>query len=131
VLHVVGYYDFFSRESVDNFVIMQKQARDPQTRRRQRLVLGPWDHGTIGKSKVAEVDFGSKAALDVGAIQIDWFDRYSKTRFRCASRKPFPAVRYFSMGDNVWHDAQAWPPEGARFDLVLSALRRSSQHATG
>ena len=39
-LHVVGYYDFFSRESVDNFVIMQKQARDPETRRQQRLVLG-------------------------------------------------------------------------------------------
>jgi predicted acyl esterase len=27
-LHVVGYYDFFSRESVANFVIMQQQARD-------------------------------------------------------------------------------------------------------
>ncbi len=112
VLHVVGYYDFFSRESVDNFVIMQKQARDPQTRRRQRLVLGPWDHGTIGKSKVAEVDFGSKAALDVGAIQINWFDRFLK-QDSAAQAVPFPAVRYFSMGDNVWHDAQAWPPEGA------------------
>ena len=44
-LHVVGYYDFFSRESVGNFMIMQ-QARDPQTRKAQRLVLGPWDHGT-------------------------------------------------------------------------------------
>jgi uncharacterized protein len=29
-LHVVGYYDFFSRESVDNFMIMQTQARDPR-----------------------------------------------------------------------------------------------------
>jgi putative CocE/NonD family hydrolase len=111
VLHVVGYYDFFSRESVDNFVLMQKQARDPATRRQQRLVLGPWDHGTIGKSKVAEVDFGAEAALDVAAIQHDWFDRYLK-QDAVAQAKPFPPVKYFSMGDNVWRDAQTWPPEG-------------------
>jgi putative CocE/NonD family hydrolase len=111
VLHVVGYYDFFSRESVDNFVLMQKQARDPATRRQQRLILGPWDHGTIGKSKVAEVDFGAEAALDVAAIQLDWFDRYLK-QDAGAKAQPLPPVRYFSMGNNVWRDAQTWPPEG-------------------
>lgn len=111
VLHVVGYYDFFSRESVDNFVLMQKQARDPATRRQQRLVLGPWDHGTIGKSKVADVDFGAEAALDVAAIQLDWFDRYLK-QDAAVQAQPFPPVRYFSTGDNVWRDAQTWPPEG-------------------
>ncbi|WP_238397644.1 CocE/NonD family hydrolase [Anatilimnocola aggregata] len=110
-LHVVGYYDFFSRESVDNFVIMQTQARDPTTRQNQRLVLGPWDHGTIGKSQVAEVDFGPEAALDISAIQFDWFDRHLK-QDPAAQAKSFPPVRYFSMGDNVWRDAQQWPPEG-------------------
>lgn len=110
-LHVVGYYDFFSRESVDNFMIMQKQARDPVTRQQQRLVLGPWDHGTIGKSQVADVDFGPAAALDVAEVQFDWFNRYLK-QDAAAQAKPFPPVSYFSMGDNVWRDAQTWPPEG-------------------
>lgn len=110
-LHVVGYYDFFSRESVDNFTIMQKQAHDPETRKKQRLVLGPWDHGTIGQSKVAEVEFGPAAALDIGAIQLDWFDRHLK-QDAAANAKPFPPVQYFSMGDNVWRDADTWPPEG-------------------
>lgn len=110
-LHVVGYYDFFSRESVDNFMIMQKKARDPATRKQQRLVLGPWDHGTIGRSKVAEVEFGPSAALDVGVIELDWFDRNLK-QDTAAQAKPFPPVRYFSMGDNVWRDANTWPPEG-------------------
>jgi putative CocE/NonD family hydrolase len=109
-LHVVGYYDFFSRESVGNFMIMQ-QARDPQTRKAQRLVLGPWDHGTVGKGKVAEVDFGPDAEVDTFALQLDWFDRHLK-QDPAAIAKPFPPVRYFSMGDNVWHDAQTWPPEG-------------------
>lgn len=110
-LHVVGYYDFFSRESVDNFMIMQKQARDPQTRQQQRLILGPWDHGTVGKTKVADIEFGPEAAVDTFALQLDWFDRHLK-QDPTALAKPFPPVRYFSMGDNVWHDAQTWPPEG-------------------
>jgi putative CocE/NonD family hydrolase len=110
-LHVVGYYDFFSRESVDNFTLMQKQARDPQTRQQQRLILGPWDHGSVGKTKVAEIEFGPVAAVDTFALQLDWFDRHLK-QDPAALAKPFPPVRYFSMGDNVWHDAQAWPPEG-------------------
>ena len=110
-LHVVGYYDFFSRESVDNFMIMQKQARDPNTRQQHRLILGPWDHGSVGKTKVAEVEFGPEAAVDTFALQIDWFDRHLK-QDPTAQAKPFPTVRYFSMGDNVWRDAQTWPPEG-------------------
>jgi len=110
-LHVVGYYDFFSRESVDNFMVMQKQARDPKVRQQQRLILGPWDHGSVGKTKVAEVDFGPDAAVDTMALQLDWFDRHLK-QDPAALAKPFPPVRYFSMGDNVWHDAQTWPPEG-------------------
>ena len=111
VLHVVGYYDFFSRESVGNFMIMQQQARDPATRQQQRLILGPWDHGTVGKTKVAEVEFGAEAAVDTFALQVDWFDRHLK-QDAAARAKPFAPVRYFSMGDNVWRDAQAWPPAG-------------------
>lgn len=110
-LHVVGYHDFFSRESVDNFMVMQKQARDAKTRQQQRLILGPWDHGSVGKTKVAEVEFGPEAAVDLFAIQLDWFDRHLK-QDPAAQSKPFPPVRYFSMGDNVWHDAETWPPEG-------------------
>jgi putative CocE/NonD family hydrolase len=110
-LHVVGYYDFFSRESVGNFMIMQKQARDTKTRQQQRLILGPWDHGSVGKTKVAEVEFGPEATVDTFALQLDWFDRHLK-QDAAAQAKPFPPVRYFSMGDNVWRDAQTWPPEG-------------------
>jgi predicted acyl esterase len=47
VLHVVGYYDFFSRQSVDSFNLMQRGNPDDATTGNQRLILGPWDHGTI------------------------------------------------------------------------------------
>ncbi|MCB1209103.1 MAG: CocE/NonD family hydrolase [Verrucomicrobiales bacterium] len=109
--HIVGYYDFFSRESVGNFMIMQKQARDPKIRAQQQLILGPWDHGSIGKSKVGDVDFGPEATVDTMALNLDWFARYLK-QDTAAQAKPFAPVRYFVMGDNAWREAQTWPPEG-------------------
>ena len=109
--HLVGYYDFFSRESVGNFMIMQKQAHDPWVRRQQQLILGPWDHGTIGKSKVGEVDFGPEATIDTMAANLEWYDRFLKQAPEAVA-KPFVPVRYFSMGDNRWQEAQTWPPEG-------------------
>ena len=108
--HIVGYYDFFSRESVSNFMRMQ-QARDGQTRRRQQLILGPWDHGSIGRAKVGAIDFGKNAVLDTVGENLKWFDRYLKEEAAAAGDVDVP-VRYFSMGDNVWHDATTWPPQG-------------------
>ena len=109
--HIVGFYDFFSRESVGNFMIMQKQARDPKIRAQQQLILGPWDHGSIGKSKVGDVDFGPKATVDTMALNLDWFAHHLK-QDTTAQAKPFAPVRYFVMGDNAWREAQTWPPEG-------------------
>ncbi|MFO1066388.1 MAG: CocE/NonD family hydrolase [Pirellulales bacterium] len=107
--HVVGYYDFFSRESVNNFVRMQTLAHDEATRAQQQLILGPWDHGTIGASKVGELDFGPEAQWDSFASTLQWFDRHLK-RETAESLKPFAPVRYFVIGENRWHESQSWPP---------------------
>lgn len=112
VLHVVGVHDFFSRESVDGFTLMRERAKDPATRREQRLILGPWDHGTVGSAKVADVDYGPEAVIDTVAVEIGFFDRHLKPGN--AAGEPLPAVRYFSVGDNAWHDADAWPPAGVK-----------------
>src|SRR4051794_38973660 len=39
--HVVGYYDFFLRETVSNFQRLSTRSED------QQLILGPWDHGSV------------------------------------------------------------------------------------
>jgi|GEM_PF-121914 len=132
IQHLVGYYDFFSRESVDNFRIMHTQARAPAVRTRQQLILGPWDHGTIGKSQVGDVDFGPAAALDTMAANIDWFDRHLK-QDPAANARAFPAVKYFSMGDNAWHEADAWPPAGGspRVFHLRSDGRANSSRGSG
>jgi uncharacterized protein len=109
--HVVGYYDFFSRESVNNFTRMQQLAKDPVTRKRQQLILGPWDHGTIGKSAVGELNFGAEAEWDAAAATLEWFDRTLNENVAPAVA-PMVPVRYFVMGENRWHEAEAWPPAG-------------------
>ncbi|QDT93322.1 CocE/NonD family hydrolase [Gimesia algae] len=109
--HIVGYYDFFSRESVGNFARMQREAHDPETRERQQLILGPWDHGSIGRAKVGDVDFGENAVIDKDGENLKWFEQYLKAD---AAKSPAVAVpvKYFSMGDNVWRESQTWPPQG-------------------
>ncbi len=111
VQHVVGYYDFFSRESVGNFVRMQRLAADVETRKHQQLILGPWDHGTIGKAKVGDLDFGPHAEWDATVATLGWFDRYLKHDPQVTAT-PLVPVRYFVLGENKWHDAEAWPPAG-------------------
>ncbi|HCO26586.1 MAG: X-Pro dipeptidyl-peptidase [Gimesia sp.] len=109
--HIVGYYDFFSRETVGNFSRMQGWAPDMATRERQQLILGPWDHGSIGRAKVGDVDFGENAVIDKDGENLKWFERYLKTDAANSPAVVVP-VRYFSMGDNVWQEAQTWPPQG-------------------
>ena len=107
--HVVGVYDFFARESVGNFVRMQTQARDPQTRKAQQLIFGPWDHGTIGKAKVGDLDFGPAANWDPTAATLAWFNITLKSELK-TDQPDFVPVRYFIMGENKWHNAETWPP---------------------
>ncbi|MEE2737440.1 MAG: CocE/NonD family hydrolase [Planctomycetota bacterium] len=112
IQHVVGYYDFFSRESVGNFQRMQQLATKRAIRKHQQLILGPWDHGTIGQSQVGDVNFGPHAQWDRDASQIAWLDHYLKPAHIPSDAFPLSPVRYFSMGDNLWQNADTWPPQG-------------------
>lgn len=125
IQHVVGYYDFFSRESVNSFVRMQTQARQPEVRRQQQLILGPWDHGTIGKSRVGDLDFGPQAEWDAAGATLEWFDRFLK-RDPQATAKPFVPVRYFVLGANQWQEAQQWPPHSNESSLYLHSAGKAN-----
>jgi putative CocE/NonD family hydrolase len=115
VQHVVGYYDFFCRETVGNFLRLRASGN-------QQLILGPWDHGTIGKSRVGDVDFGPEAVIDLPGENLAWFDRHLKK----STTAPFSPVRYFSMGDGVWRNADNWPPADAK---PISFYLHSGGHA--
>jgi len=108
--NIVGYYDFMCRAAVTGFQLMRTRSATPYSRENQQLIIGPWDHDT-GNRKTAEVDFGPQAQLDMIAENTAWFDRF--LRETSGSHTRFSHVRYFSMGDNVWHNADQWPPADA------------------
>jgi len=103
---------------------MRNHSATPFSRSHQQLILGPWDHSSTGRSKVGELDFGATAQLDVVAENLIWFDRFLKKSR--VTEDPFPVVRYFSMGDNVWHTAPDWPPREAK---LASFYLHSNGHA--
>ncbi len=124
--HIVGYYDFLCKETVASFQRMRQFSATERARANQQLILGPWDHGTVGKTSVAGFDFGEQAKLDVVEENLRWFDRFLKG----AAAPEFPRVRYFVLGRNEWRTAGDWPPPAKETSYFLRsdralALRRA------
>jgi hypothetical protein len=113
---IVGYYDITCGEAVENFLRLPNNGK-------KQMILGPWDHSTIGKRTVAGVDFGATAVIDTEAENLSWFDRFLKPG---EGSKEFPAVRYYVMGENAWRTTTTWPPEGS---AGVSLYFRSEGHA--
>ena len=104
--HIVGYYDFMCPGALRAYQGMRTQAASTHARNNQQLILGPWDHAT-GSDRAGDVTFGPDARLDIVGENLKWYDRWFKGQ---GTDKPYPRVRYFSMGVNQWRQASAWPP---------------------
>lgn len=115
---VTGYYDFFHHDAVQDFFrVLARRAKAPV-----QLILGPWTHGSANRSRTQEIDFGPQSTVNVQSVNLAWFDRHLKGKPR-----RHPLVRYFSMGENKWHEADAWPPLAATTTrLYLGPNKRAS-----
>ena len=60
VLHITGWYDSWTRQ-----VTMNYEALSPAKKSPQRLVIGPWVHGSQGSNVAGEVEFTPDAAIDL------------------------------------------------------------------
>lgn len=124
--HIASYYDHICRETVRTFQAMRERSATEFSRRNQQLIIGPWDHGNL-RRKVADVDFGSQATLDMVGENLNWFDRFLKKKSEVV-KQSFPPVRYFMMGENVWKTSTHWPPPEAK--SVSFYLRSGGQANT-
>lgn len=112
-LHVTGWYDGVFVGTTENFINMSERASDPQTRRRQHLLIGPWEHDINKDRRRGAIDFGPEALIDFRAVQLRWFDRWLKEIDNGADRGP--RVRVFAMGANRWLDEDEWPIARTRY----------------
>ncbi len=73
VLHVTGWYDSWTRQVTMNYEALSRAKTAPQ-----RLVIGPWVHGSQGSNVSGEVEFTRDAAIDLAAFRLRWYDRWMR-----------------------------------------------------
>jgi uncharacterized protein len=103
-LHFAGWYDIFLRGTIENYVGMVKSGKP------QKLVIGPWVHGTDFGSRIGEWDSGfvsQGGVLGVEAMQLRWFDRWLKGLENGVENEP--PVMIYVMGENRWREEKEWP----------------------
>ena len=123
VLNVGGWYDIFSKTTLELVTQVRKASKDRAIRRNQFVIMGPWVHG-VGPRKVGELDFGPDAAVSVAAWQFKWFEYWLKGRE--TGVQDWPAYYLFVMGENRWRGESEWPIQRAR---VTPYYLQSGGHA--
>ena len=77
VLNVGGWYDIFSKTTIETVDRVRRESKNRLVRRNQYVVMGPWGHG-VGARKVGQLDFGEAAALNIGELQFKWFEYWMR-----------------------------------------------------
>ena len=113
--HQGSWFDIFLAGTLKNYIGMKHHARTEEARRSQKLIIGPWIHGSpnINKHVVGEFDFGADAAQDFNRMRLPWFDYWLKDVDSGVMDEP--PVRIFVMGRNQWRTAADWPPPETRY----------------
>lgn len=94
VLHVTGWYDSWTRSVAMNYEVLSRAKKSPQ-----RLLIGPWVHGSQGSNVAGEVEFSQDAAIDLQGLRLRWYDRWLKPgQDPDAADADDPPVRIYVMG---------------------------------
>ncbi|HUR48813.1 MAG TPA: CocE/NonD family hydrolase [Acidimicrobiales bacterium] len=111
VMHISGWYDDEQIGTPLNYSRVSTGAPSEETRKRQRLLMGPWGHAVNTTSKIGDVEFGPDALIDLQRRMIDFLD-WSLGREQQLDTAP---VRIFVMGANRWRDEKEWPLARAQY----------------
>lgn len=134
VLHIGGWYDIFLNGTLQGFMGMRNGAKSAQARRQQKLIIGPWSHGTNWTASYHEQEFGLHAsgdAANLAGVQLRWMERWVKGIENGIDQEP--PVRIFVMGSNQWRDEIDWPLPDTRYTpyYLHSAGHANTLHGDG
>jgi len=110
--HLTGWYDDLVHETIANFVNMRKSSRSENSRRWQKMLIGPWGHGVRSDPRYGDMDFGPEMLTDLLQLHLHWYD-YQLKGVQNGLDGEAP-IRIFVMGENKWRDEQEWPLSRAR-----------------
>ncbi len=132
--HIGGWYDIFSQGTLDAFVGYQEHG-GVGAAGKQRLLMGPWGHSSVGTRSIGEVNFPP------GAERSGWIGEQIRFLNYCLGIdddgiSTEPAVHYYVMGadedgapGNEWRTADAWPPPAVEKTLYLRSDGRMTMEA--
>lgn len=112
IFNVGGWFDIFSKATLDLTTGVRTQSRSRSARTNQFVVMGPWGH-YVGVRKTGQLDFGPEAELKVYSRQWDWFEYWLKGKEK--NIRDWPPYYLFVMGENKWRGEQEWPIKRTRF----------------
>ena len=127
--HTGGWFDIFGQGTIDAWKGYQEQGAEGAAGR-QKLIMGPWAHGTLHTRGAGDLSFPGGAEREPYA---DSFNVMLNEALQVAHPSisdvtdDVPAVQYYVMGDvdapegpgNTWRTADTWPPEAAPVRLHL------------
>ncbi len=117
--HIGGWYDIFTRCTLDQYSAMREVA-ERTGRRAPHLLIGPWTHSSF-LGNTGQLDFGpaaSGAVLDgrggLNGEHLRWFAATLKGDETALADTP--PVRLFVMGDNRWRAFDRYPVPDTRVE---------------
>jgi putative CocE/NonD family hydrolase len=122
VYHVTGWYDSWCRQNVLNWQALSKAKKSPQ-----KLIIGPWTHGSQGRNFAGEIEFPPEAALAFNDWRLRWFDHWLNESDNGVENEA--PVKLFIMGGGEgrkskdgrlrhgghWRDEKTFPLERTKF----------------
>jgi len=109
-----GWYDFGGIGTKEAYLHLKK-SKNPNI----KLLIGPWSHNTLGKSRLGPYDFGEAAQVDLDNLKLKWFDYWLKSIENDTPKDPL--VQIFEVGQNQWVSSNTYPlPSTDTLRLYLS-----------
>lgn len=129
-LNVGGWYDIFSKATLELTTGVRSKSRSRSARRNQFVIMGPWAH-QVAVRKTGALDFGPAAELKVYSRQWDWFEAWLKGRN--TGIRQWPPYYLFVMGENEWRGEYEWPLKRTRFTRYYldSDGQANTRHGNG
>jgi putative CocE/NonD family hydrolase len=111
-----SWYDVSITPNLSLFNHVRNNAKDPEIRDNQYLVIAPTLHCAYTRATentiVGERSVGD-ARLNYDEQIYKWFDLWLKGE-KNDFKEATPRVQYYTMGINKWQAAETWPPENSK-----------------
>jgi len=114
-LWFMSWYDVSIGPNLALFNHVLENGMDAETRENQFAMVAPVAHCSYTRASentvVGERSMGD-ARWDYSELIYSWWDRWLKGENNSIT-DTLPRVRYYTMGENEWNTATAWPPPAA------------------